>query len=57
MGLLIDEAWSQQGHDSSKSGGGPTANPTRFRDWISADGSTGFAAEAGRCRLAALPWQ
>ena len=63
MGLLVDGVWQQDG-DRTKDGHfvRPT---TRFRNWVTPDGSAGpsgeggFAAEAGRYHLyvsLACPW-
>lgn len=65
MGLLVEGTWTTTGYDTGKSGGRFEREPTRFRNWITADGSVGptgeggFAAEAGRYHLyiaRACPW-
>lgn len=65
MGLLVEGTWTTAGYDTGKSGGRFEREPTRFRHWITADGSPGptgeggFAAEAGRYHLyiaRACPW-
>lgn len=65
MGLLVEGTWTTAGYDTGKSGGRFEREPTRFRNWITADGSAGptgeggFAAEAGRYHLyiaRACPW-
>jgi len=59
MGQLVDGKWQNQAIDTRKTGGRFKRSTTQFRDWISADGSTGFAAEAGRYHLyvsLACPW-
>jgi putative glutathione S-transferase len=65
MGLLVEGTWTTTGYDTGKSGGRFEREPTRFRNWITADGSAGptgeggFAAEAGRYHLyiaRACPW-
>jgi putative glutathione S-transferase len=65
MGLLVDGVWHDQWYDTAKSGGRFQRDPSRFRNWITADGSAGpsgqggFAAEPGRYHLyvsLACPW-
>jgi glutathionyl-hydroquinone reductase len=65
MGLLIDGVWQDQGYDTSATGGRFVRTTTRFRNWVTADGSPGpsgeggFAAEPGRYHLyvsLACPW-
>ncbi|TYO99328.1 putative glutathione S-transferase [Geothermobacter ehrlichii] len=59
MGLLIDGVWHDRWYDTEKSGGRFERQPSRFRDRITADGSSGFPAEAGRYHLIvslACPW-
>lgn len=65
MGLYVDGAWHDQWYDTSKSGGRFEREPTRFRNFVTADGSPGptgeggFPAEAGRYHLyvcLACPW-
>ncbi|MDR6641485.1 putative glutathione S-transferase [Luteibacter sp. 1214] len=65
MGLLVEGTWTTAGYDTGKSGGRFEREPTRFRNWITPDGSAGptgeggFAAEAGRYHLyiaRACPW-
>lgn len=65
MGLLVEGTWTTTGYDTGKSGGRFEREPTRFRHWITADGSPGptgdggFAAESGRYHLyiaRACPW-
>jgi putative glutathione S-transferase len=63
MGLLVDGVWQQ---DADRTKGGHFVRPTtRFRNWVTPDGSAGpsgeggFAAEAGRYHLyvsLACPW-
>ncbi|MDX1605042.1 MAG: glutathione S-transferase family protein [Candidatus Competibacterales bacterium] len=59
MGRLIDGVWHRDGViPSSKDGRFHRADST-FRDWVSADGSSGFEAESGRYVLyvsLACPW-
>jgi putative glutathione S-transferase len=63
MGLLVDGVWQQDG-DRTKDGHF-VRPPTRFRNWVTPDGSAGrsgeagFSAEAGRYHLyvsLACPW-
>jgi putative glutathione S-transferase len=63
MGLLVDGVWKDQGYDIRS--GRFVRAPTRFRSWITPDGSPGpsgeggFAAEPGRYHLyvsLACPW-
>ena len=59
MGLLIDGTWHDQWYDTDESEGRFERQEAGFRDWVSADGSTGFKAEAGRYHLyvsLACPW-
>ena len=59
MGLLVDGTWREDWYDTKASGGRFERPPTRFRGWITADGSSDFAAEAGRYHLYvsyACPW-
>ncbi|MGY6547712.1 MAG: glutathione S-transferase family protein [Roseinatronobacter sp.] len=65
MGQLIDGTWSSAWYDTKTSGGAFKRDTSRFRNWITADGSagpsgeSGFRAEAGRYHLYvshACPW-
>jgi putative glutathione S-transferase len=65
MGLLIDGVWHDQWYDTGKSKGRFERQPSKFRSWVTADGSAGpsgeggFPAEAGRYHLyvsLACPW-
>lgn len=59
MGHLVDGAWTSDwelGHDDR---GRFVRSDSQFRDWITADGSSGFPAEPGRYHLYvsyACPW-
>src|SRR6476469_5799198 len=47
------------GRGERAEGGRFTRQDSKFRDWVTADGSSGFGAEAGRYHLyvsAACPW-
>jgi glutathionyl-hydroquinone reductase len=65
MGLLVDGVWKDQDYDTSATGGRFVRPQTRFRNWVTADGTAGrsgeggFAAAAGRYHLyvaLACPW-
>src|SRR3569833_985639 len=66
MGLLVDGVWRDDSFDKARMEGGRFNRPTtKFRNWITPDGSAGpsgeggFPAEAGRYHLyvsLACPW-
>lgn len=65
MGLLVDGVWKNEWYDTKKSGGRFERFESRFRDWVTRDGSPaegrerGFRAEPGRYHLyvsLACPW-
>ncbi|QFS81392.1 Glutathionyl-hydroquinone reductase YqjG [Roseivivax sp. THAF40] len=65
MGQLVDGTWHDTWYDTSKTGGKFVRSETKFRNWITADGSAGpsgeggFPAESGRYHLyvsLACPW-
>ena len=59
MGQLVDGVWHSEWIDASRTGGVFVRPDSAFRDQVSADGSSGFAAEAGRYHLyvsLACPW-
>jgi len=65
MGLLVNGVWQDRGYDTSKSGGKFVRDTSKFRNWVTPDGSPGpsgeggFAAESGRYHLYvshACPW-
>lgn len=65
MGLLVEGQWRDQWYDTASTGGRFERQASRFRNWITADGSagpsgtSGFRAEAGRYHLYvsyACPW-
>lgn len=65
MGQLVDGEWSSEWYDTKKTGGAFKRDTSRFRNWVTADGSAGpsgeggFKAEAGRYHLYvsyACPW-
>ncbi|RMD87427.1 MAG: glutathione S-transferase family protein [Alphaproteobacteria bacterium] len=59
MGLLVEGKWQDKWYDTEKSGGRFVRPETQFRSRVTADGSSGFKAEAGRYHLYvsyACPW-
>jgi putative glutathione S-transferase len=65
MGRLVDGVWKDQWYDTKSTGGRFERQESRFRSWITPDGSAGpsgepgFAAEPGRYHLYvsyACPW-
>ncbi len=59
MGLLINGEWHDRWYNTAKHGGRFVRQDSRFRSFITADGSSGFPAEAGRYHLYvawACPW-
>ncbi|APH73181.1 glutathione S-transferase family protein [Aquibium oceanicum] len=65
MGLLVDGQWQDKWYDTKKSGGRFERSESRFRDWVTRDGTPaegrerGFRAESGRYHLyvsLACPW-
>jgi putative glutathione S-transferase len=59
MGLLVDGVWRDEWYDTGKTGGVFVRTDAQFRDWVTADGSSGFPAAAGRYHLyvsLACPW-
>ncbi len=59
MGLLIDGVWHDQWYDTKKTGGRFVRSQSAFRNWVTADASSGFPAEPGRYHLyvaMACPW-
>ncbi|MGE4373178.1 MAG: glutathione S-transferase family protein [Xanthobacter sp.] len=65
MGLLVDGVWHDQWYDTASTGGRFQRQASRFRNYITADGTAGptgeggFQAEAGRYHLyvsLACPW-
>jgi len=58
-GYLLDGKWHTGWYDTAATGGEFRRTVTRFRDWISADGTTAYPAEADRYHLyvsLACPW-
>jgi len=65
MGLLVDGQWQDKWYDTDSTGGRFERQASRFRHWVTADGSPGpegeggFKAESGRYHLYvsyACPW-
>lgn len=65
MGLLIDGEWRDKWYDTSSTGGKFERSTSKFRNWVTADGSagpsgkSGFQAQSGRYHLYvsyACPW-
>jgi putative glutathione S-transferase len=59
MGQLVDGVWHDQWYDTRKTGGAFVRADSAFRQRITADGGSGFRAEAGRYHLyvsLACPW-
>ncbi len=65
MGLLVDGEWQDKWYDTKSSDGKFERSQSKFRNWITADGSagpsgkSGFKAESGRYHLYvsyACPW-
>lgn len=59
MGMLIDGKWHVDDPARTDAAGRFVRRETTFRDWVTADGSSGFPAEAGRYHLYvsyACPW-
>jgi len=59
MGLLIDGQWHDQWYDTKSTNGRFVRQDAPFRDWVTADGSSGFEAEPNRYHLyvsLACPW-
>ncbi len=59
MGLLVRGQWQNDWYDTKASGGAFIRQDSRFRNWVTADGSSGFPAEPDRYHLyvsLACPW-
>jgi putative glutathione S-transferase len=59
MGLLVSGQWHDQWYDTDSHGGEFIRTDAQFREWITADGSSGFKAERDRYHLfvsLACPW-
>lgn len=59
MGLLVEGKWQDKWYDTKSTGGRFVRRESQFRDWITADGSSGFKAAPDRYHLyisLACPW-
>jgi len=59
MGYLKEGVWHEGWYDTSRTGGQFVREQSKFRRWITADGSSGFPAEPGRYHIyvsLACPW-
>lgn len=59
MGVLVEGKWQPGWHDTARTGGRFVRVAAQFRNWITADGSSGFRAEPNRYHLyvaCACPW-
>ncbi len=59
MGMLVQGVWQDVWYDTRATGGAFERPASAFRDWVSADGASGFRAEPGRYHLyvsLACPW-
>ncbi|WP_289079783.1 glutathione S-transferase family protein [uncultured Sulfitobacter sp.] len=65
MGLLVDGEWRDKWYDTESTGGKFERSTSKFRNWVTADGSagpsgkSGFQAQSGRYHLYvsyACPW-
>ena len=59
MGMLVEGKWTDKWYDTKSTGGRFKRKESTFRNWIRADGSTGFEPESGRYHLyvsLACPW-
>jgi putative glutathione S-transferase len=59
MGMLVNGEWKDVWYDTESTGGRFVRRESIFRDWVTADGSSGFPAASGRYHLyvsLACPW-
>lgn len=59
MGLLVNGVWCDEETDTRTTSGRYVRPDSQFRHWVTADGSSGFPAEAGRYHLyiaISCPW-
>jgi len=57
--MLIDGVWHDAWYDTKKTGGRFVRQKSQFRNWVTADGASGFKSEPGRYHLyvsLACPW-
>ena len=55
MGMVIKGVWDNEARDAVDESGAFIRSDSAFRDWVTADGASGFIAEAGRYHLFASP--
>lgn len=56
MAMLVDGRWDENADQSTIRDGKYVRSDSKFRNWITADGSSGFKAEAGRYHLYVAHW-
>ena len=59
MGYLLNGQWKDGWYDTGRTGGDFVRPEAKFRSFITANGSSGYAAESGRYHLyvsLACPW-
>jgi glutathionyl-hydroquinone reductase len=59
MGLLVNGVWRDEGADTGTTNGRYVRSESQFRNWVTADGSSGFPAEVERYHLyiaIGCPW-
>lgn len=59
MGLLVEGKWQDKWYETKSTGGRFVRQNSSFRNWVTADGSSGYKAEPGRYHLyvsLACPW-
>ncbi|HEV8715503.1 MAG TPA: glutathione S-transferase family protein [Candidatus Binatia bacterium] len=59
MGSLVNGVWHDEGSDATTTNGRYVRSDSQFRNWVTADGASGFPAEAGRYHLyiaISCPW-
>ncbi len=59
MGLLVEGKWQDKWYDTKSTGGRFVRKESQFRDWVTADGSSGYKADPDRYHLyvsLACPW-
>ena len=59
MGVLINGVWQEEEVNTGKPNGHYIRSDSQLRNWVTADGSSGFPAEAGRYHLyiaISCPW-
>ena len=56
MPMLLNGTWDETADHNTIREGQHIRTDSKFRDWITADGSSGFKAEAGRYHLYLAYW-